>query len=300
MDNEKFFSIRNCPVCSGNEFEVILSGKDFFLTGDPFNIDCCLTCGLKFTNPIPKIDLLPKYYESDNYISHSQSKNGLQNRIYYHVKNFAIRSKIRMIKKYKSRGSLIDIGCGTGDFLREIQKRSFLTMGVEPNLKARTTAKEMNKLTVVDKIEKVPGGAKFDVITLWHVLEHIYDLKTKLFQIKKMLKEDGILIIAVPNSSSFDAKYYKKFWAAYDLPRHLYHFEKTSMESIAKNFDFEILKVKPMIFDAFYVSLLSEKYKAGKSNFIKAFLIGLISNILALIDQDNYSSLIFILKTKKT
>lgn len=299
MDKEKFISIKNCPVCSDNEFEVFLRGRDLFFTDELFNITRCLSCGLKFTNPIPRIDLLPQYYESDNYISHSQSKSGLQNKIYHTVKNFAIQSKIRMIKNYKSKGSLLDIGCGTGDFLKKIQKRSFSTLGVEPNLKARTTAIEMNELTVFDKIDQLPGGKKFDVITLWHVLEHIYDLKTLLFQIRKLLKEEGILIFAVPNSSSFDAKYYKEFWAAYDLPRHLYHFEKSSMESLAKNFNLEIIKIKPMIFDAFYVSLLSEKYKTGKSNFFKAFLIGLKSNILAWIDRDNYSSLIFILKTKK-
>ena len=205
-----------------------------------------------------------------------------------------------MIKKFKPKGNLLDIGCGTGEFVKEIQKKAFFTMGIEPNLKARTSAIELNKLTVFDKIEKLPDGIKFDVITLWHVLEHINDLNIILYQIKNLLNRDGLLIIAVPNSGSFDAKYYKEFWAAYDLPRHLYHFDKNSMELLVRKLDFEIVKVKPMIFDAFYVSLLSEKYKTGKSNYFKAFFIGLLSNFRAMLDRDNYSSLIFILKTKKT
>ena len=297
---DRLILINNCPVCNGSDFETFLSGKDFFLSGESFNIVSCLSCRFKLTNPIPKTDLLSNYYESDEYISHSHSKTGLQNRIYHLVRKYAIQSKIRMIKRYKSNGVLLDIGCGTGEFLKEIRKSAFSTMGIEPNLKARTVAEELNKLTVFDKIEKLPEGTKFDVITLWHVLEHINDLNIILYQIKNLLNRDGLLIIAVPNSGSFDAKYYKEFWAAYDLPRHLYHFDKNSMELLVRKLDFEIAKVKPMIFDAFYVSLLSEKYKTGKSNYFKAFFIGLLSNFRAMLDRDNYSSLIFILKTKKT
>lgn len=300
MDRDKLVRINNCPLCNGSEFKTFIKGKDFFLSGESFDIVSCSGCKFKFTNPVPKPDLLPGYYESDEYISHSQSQKGLQRRIYHVVRNYAIRSKISMIKRFKPKGSLLDIGCGTGEFLKAIQKKDFFTIGIEPNLKARTTAKELNKLTVVDKIDKLSSGAKFDVVTLWHVLEHINDINLIFHQIKNLLNEDGLLIVAVPNADSFDAKYYKEYWAAYDLPRHLYHFKKGTMDLLAGKFNFEIIKIKPMIFDSFYVSFLSEKYKNGKANYLKSFSIGLVSNFKAFFQQDNYSSLIFILKTKKT
>jgi len=136
---------------------------------------------------------------------------------------------------------------------------------------------------------------------MWHVLEHVHALKPYLNQCLKSLKQNGRLIIAVPNYTSFDAKYYKKYWAAYDLPRHLYHFSPTSMATLLSEIGFEIVTIKPMWYDSFYVSLLSEKYKkSGKLGLMLAIIIGGISNFITLFDASKASSIIYEIKKKST
>ncbi len=194
----------------------------------------------------------------------------------------------------------MDIGCGTGEFLEFCRQKGFVALGIEPNFKAREFAKNTYHLDVKeeDALEKM-NSQQFDIITLWHVLEHVSDLNTRMNKIKEVLNPDGVVIIAVPNSGSWDAQYYEKFWAAFDLPRHLYHFDKNSLSNLAQKHGFKIEKFLPMKWDAFYISLLSEKYKTGSSNYVKSFFQGLKSNFIATRKQDNYSSVIIILKNAK-
>jgi SAM-dependent methyltransferase len=210
-----------------------------------------------------------------------------------------LKLKIRLIGNYIKSGNLLDIGCGSGEFLKEIQKKSYRVTGIEPNKGARNFAREHYKLNVKDEDEINNLQASiFEVITMWHVLEHVYDLEGKIKQIKHLLSKDGILIVAVPNSNSWDAKQYGKYWAAFDLPRHLYHFESSSIKKLFEKYGFKLVKIKPMFFDAFYICLLSEKYKTGKTNFILGIFIGLISNLFALLNRKNYSSLTYVFKYK--
>ena len=247
------------------------------------------------TSPQPKGTELSKYYESDDYISHTDSKRSIFEKAYHFIKNIALKNKLSLVNSLQKKGKLLDIGAGTGDFLLTAKNDGWNVIGVEPSEKARLIAAKKG-------IELKPvadfNDHSFDIITMWHVLEHVPDLQNQIKELKRLLKPNGAIIIAVPNFKSYDAKYYGEFWAAYDTPRHLWHFSKTAIKKLFQNENIELVKILPMKFDSFYVSLLSEKYKTGKMNFIKAFFIGLKSNWKAK-KKFEYSSHIYVLKNAK-
>lgn len=246
--------------------------------------------GFLETHPQPAADVLEKYYESEQYISHTDSKKGVVSFLYQVVKKYSLRKKLRLVSKLNSgEKTILDIGAGTGEFLKLAFDQGWKVSGVEPNKKARTFAKS-KKIALVSSMEEIEDR-KFDVVTLWHVLEHLPDLETALEKIEGFLKPNGTLVIAVPNFNSFDANYYKKFWAAYDVPRHLWHFSRESMHKLFSP-KLELQEIRPMVFDAFYVSLLSEKYKTKRSFSLKALWIGWRSNWKARRTRE-YSSLIY-------
>jgi 2-polyprenyl-3-methyl-5-hydroxy-6-metoxy-1,4-benzoquinol methylase len=293
------FSYKNCPVCKSEKFKTFVTCEDHTVSHEKFNIVACDSCGFKFTNPIPQIDDLGNYYKSEEYISHSNTKKGIVSRLYHLVRNYTLKKKLQLVSSYVSRGTVLDYGCGTGMFLNIFHKAGWSTYGMEPDNGARKLATEMG-LTVYSKkseLDPLIADSSLSVISLWHVLEHVTDLDDTLGFFKTKLNEKGILIIAVPNHKSEDAKHYKEFWAAYDVPRHLYHFEPKTIVKLLARFDFGLVDTKPMVFDSFYVSLLSEKYKSGSVNYLKAFLSGLRSNISAMSSKE-YSSLIYVFKKK--
>ncbi|TDQ28681.1 class I SAM-dependent methyltransferase [Tenacibaculum caenipelagi] len=246
------------------------------------------------TSPVP--DNLNKYYLSENYISHTDSKNSLFDKVYHLVKNYTLKKKLKLIDSFKTEEkSILDIGAGTGDFLKVCKNNGWKITGVEPSEKAREFSKSKN-IILQEDISEIKN-TQFDVITLWHVLEHIPNLIEYVQQLKKLLKPNGVLIVAVPNYKSYDANYYKEYWAAFDVPRHLWHFSQTSISKIFSLVEINVEKVLPMKFDSYYVSLLSEKYKTKKSQPIKAFLTGLKSNMKAK-RTGEYSSLIYVLKNR--
>jgi len=267
--------------------------KDFLVSGEEFSLSKNEEHGFLQTYPQPDFDDLSKYYESDAYISHTDSTKGLMAFLYQQVKGYSLRKKVSIIKKLNSgTGSLLDIGAGTGDFLKSAQKKGWKISGVEPSEKARGIATE-KKISLKESIDAVKGQ-KFDVVTLWHVLEHLPNLEAYIQKIESMVADGGTLIIAVPNFNSEDAIHYQDFWAAYDVPRHLWHFSQNSMRSIFSS-EFKLVKTLPMLFDAFYVSLLSEKYKTGNGFSLRAFWVGLRSNLAAM-KSSEYSSLIYCFK----
>jgi SAM-dependent methyltransferase len=274
--------------------------KDYAISGESFELKYNQELDLYETLPKPAPEKLPQYYESDDYISHSDGTNSFIERLYQIVKGITLRQKLKTISRFHNKGLVLDIGCGTGDFLYHTQKGGYKVVGVEPNEKARTKA--WNKLgfdvKIFEGLKEVYSEfdtKSFDVITLWHVLEHVPDYNEYLQQIGKLLKDDGLLIIAVPNFKSYDAQYYQNYWAAYDVPRHLWHFSEKSINSIVKKHNMKVRHIKPMLFDAFYVSMLSEKYKTGDSRIIKAIFIGLLSNIKGIFSKQ-FSSHIYLIQ----
>ncbi|MDO5104981.1 class I SAM-dependent methyltransferase [Capnocytophaga sp.] len=270
--------------------------KDYSVSQEEFELVYDPNLELFQTRPLPQN--LEKYYESEEYISHTDSKKTLFDRLYQLVKSINLKSKIRVIEKYKhGKVNLLDIGAGTGDFVNSCKiTKKWTAIGIEPNPKARKLAQNKG-IEIVENYEQLPQKS-FDVITLWHVLEHLPDLENQIRKINSLLTENGILIVAVPNFKSWDAQHYKQFWAAYDVPRHLWHFSKTSIKKIFTEKGFQLLETKPMWFDAFYVSILSESYKSGKKNFIKGFLSGMRSNLYG-IQKNEFSSHIYVLKKLK-
>jgi SAM-dependent methyltransferase len=293
------FNHTYCPVCKNQNFEKFITCEDHTVSHEKFNIVSCSSCGFKFTNPIPDLSNLGNYYKSEDYISHSNTKKGVISRLYHLVRNYTLRKKLTLLSRNVSRGTILDYGCGTGMFLNVCQEAGWDAFGIEPDEGARKIASQMKLRTFANKkeLEQNIKEKSFDVISLWHVLEHVTDLDETLDFFKKKLTREGVLIIAVPNHTSHDAKCYKEFWAAYDVPRHLYHFEPISIEKLLSRFDFKLTQTLPMKFDSFYVSMLSEKYKTGSINYLKAFLTGLKSNLNSKASGD-YSSVIYLFKHK--
>ena len=271
-----------------------LTVKDYSVSQETFDLYHDQDLDMLITYPQPSLDILGKYYESADYISHTDSKRSLFEKAYHFVKNIALKNKLNLISTHQpSKGLILDIGAGTGDFLSVAQNDGWKTIGVEPSEKAKTIA--INKgVSFVEKTSELESHT-FDVISMWHVLEHVPNLEEQLTELKRLLKPSGTLIVAVPNFKSFDAKHYGKFWAAYDVPIHFWHFSKSAIQKLFEKENMKLEKVLPMKFDSFYVSLLSEKYKTGKMNYIKAFFIGLQSNWKAKRNFE-YSSHIYILK----
>jgi 2-polyprenyl-3-methyl-5-hydroxy-6-metoxy-1,4-benzoquinol methylase len=274
-----------------------LKVKDHSVSGETFELVTHKTYGFLETQPKPSLEDLPRYYESEDYISHTDTKRNLFEKVYHLVRRIALNQKIKRINSHVSNSKqLLDFGCGTGDFLEAAKHNQWQVTGIEPNPQARAIANQKtNNAVFGSKDFETLKANSFDVITLWHVLEHVPNLEEKLKNFKTLLKPNGVLIIAVPNYKSYDANYYKSFWAAYDVPRHLWHFNKTSIFKLVSKFNFKLVKISPMWFDAFYVSLLSEKYKSGKMNPFKSIFIGLLSNLKAFRTKEA-SSLIYTIK----
>jgi len=271
--------------------------KDFTVSKEEFELVFDSNFEMLVTTPQPSLEKLASYYESEDYISHTDSKQSFFDRIYQLVKTYTISKKVKLVANFidnDSQKTILDIGCGTGDFLATCQKSGFLVTGIEPNQKAKKLTSSKVNSEIYTDISEITSQ-KFDCITMWHVLEHVPNLEEYISNLKQLLKPNGTLIIAVPNYKSFDANYYGKFWAAYDVPRHLWHFSQKSISVLFRKENMKVIKTIPMLFDSFYVSLLSEKYKSGKSNPLKAFFIGLKSNMKAMKTKE-YSSLIYVLK----
>ena len=271
-----------------------LTVKDYSVSKETFDLYHDETLDMLITYPQPSLENLGKYYESEDYISHTDNKRSLFEKLYHFIKSIALKNKLNLINSLQpNKGRILDIGAGTGDFLSVAKNNGWQTIGVEPSDKAKAIAKSKG-VSFVEETSELENHS-FDVISMWHVLEHVPDLDKQIKELKRLLKPTGTLIIAVPNFKSFDAKHYGKFWAAYDVPIHFWHFSKTAIKLLFEKEEMKLEKVLPMKFDSFYVSLLSEKYKSGKMNFIKAFFIGLQSNLKAK-ENFEYSSHIYILK----
>ena len=288
----------NCPLCASADIKASLTAKDHTVSKKIFAIWHCNNCTARFTQDVPAQSEIGAYYQSENYISHSDTKKGLVNRLYHIVRNRTLSSKCSLIKKQtgKASGAVLDIGCGTGAFLHTMQQAGWTITGLEPDETARKKAAELYSIQPQspDHLFQLPDRS-FHAITMWHVLEHVHDLHGYLKQIATLLHPEGKLFIAVPNYTSHDAAVYNENWAAYDVPRHLYHFSPESMESLLTTYNLQLTTIVPMWYDSFYVSMLSEQYMNGKGNLIRAFWNGFVSNIKAFSNKGKCSSVIYVI-----
>ncbi|TAH20365.1 MAG: class I SAM-dependent methyltransferase [Cytophagales bacterium] len=290
-----------CPICSGKNLIPFLVCKDYTVSGEQFEIAYCQPCHTGLTQNIPDQASIGSYYKAESYISHSNTKAGLINRLYHYARNWMLRSKYDLVSKatHVHQGSLLDIGSGTGYFLDMMKKKQWQVKGIEADEDARKFAEQQFGLTIFPPSELTRLAEKqFDAITLWHVLEHLHELNGSWQQFGRLLKDAGTLFIAVPNHECYDAAHYKAQWAAYDVPRHLWHFSPTSIATLAQNHGFQIMEKKIMPFDPFYIALLSEKYAANSIGLIRGALHGGIALLRGLLNVDKSSSIIYVLKKK--
>lgn len=302
MTNDLPIHYTACPVCNSNSIQKVLDIKDYTVSQEIFEVWHCNGCSFRFTQNIPAASKIGPYYQSANYVSHSDTQEGLIHRLYHMVRTHTLKVKRSLIQETtgKKTGALLDVGAGTGAFSKTMKDAGWHVTGLEPDDTARKNALEINGLELLspDHLYQFPENS-FDAITMWHVLEHVHDLHGYLERYHSILREDGRLVIAVPNYTSYDATVYQQYWAAYDVPRHLYHFSPESMSQLAAAKGFSVYAVRPMWFDSFYVAMLSEQYKTGTNQYIKAVWNGLMSNLKTLFDRKRCSSVIYILEKQK-
>ena len=307
----KNVTVNICPVCGCGNHKPVFECKDYFALGETFMIKQCDACGFRFTDNFPDEEEIGRYYKADDYVSHTDTQAGLINKIYHFARSIMLKQKGRLAEGiYKENGvdvngedkNLLDIGCGTGYFLNEMKSRGWKVKGVEKSADAREVAEKNFGIELADDISvlssDVSNKQRFDIITLWHVLEHLHDVNGALKNIREMLKDEGTLILALPNSSSFDADKYREYWAAYDVPRHLWHFTPDTISRLAVKNGFIITKYSAMPLDTFYVSMLSEKYKGNSVPFVRGMFTGLQGLLKITGSPDAASSIIYILKKK--
>lgn len=294
-------NINKCPLCGGSQFEQEITCKDYYATGESFKICRCKACGFQFTQSAPVESEIGRYYESPDYISHSNTHKGLMNRVYHYVRRYMLSRKAHLIKRTSriNSGRLLDIGTGTGYFCHFMQKKGWNVSAVEKSAQAREFASAHFGLSIdsPEALEKYKESS-FDVITLWHVMEHLEHLNETWDLLNRLLNDRGVLVIAVPNPNSFDAAKYKEMWAAYDVPRHLWHFTPSTIQQFGAKHGFILTERIPMPFDAFYVSMLSEKYQKSHFPFAKGLITGTRAGVASLIKKEQSSSMIYVFRKK--
>lgn len=297
----KKLTLTTCPLCGSTELERALTCVDHYASGEMFHLCRCRKCGFLMTQDFPVEEEIGRYYETPDYISHSDTRRGLMNRAYHWVRTYMLRRKAWLVEHeaHRKEGRLLDIGTGTGYFADTMRRRGWQVEAVEKNAQARAFAKERFGMDVLPEaaLEGFEPGS-FDVITLWHVLEHLQPLNETWERLYELLTERGVLVVAVPNCSSFDARRYGAYWAAYDVPRHLWHFTPATMQRFGAKHGFILAEHRPMPFDAFYVSMLTEKHMRHSCAFLRGTLTGVLAWFSALVSKERSSSMIYVFRKK--
>jgi 2-polyprenyl-3-methyl-5-hydroxy-6-metoxy-1,4-benzoquinol methylase len=293
--------VESCPLCKGVELVLCHKSTDSLVSGDLFSVYKCTSCDFHVTSPRPTSGSVGSYYNSASYVSHNDVAKGWIPKIYRVVRDIMIRHKLRIVGRYKEKApgknNMLDVGCGTGEFLLKSKKMGYNTTGFEPDINASETAsnKGLSIITKEDRLNELSPNY-FDVVTLWHVLEHMYHPKDKIEVLEKILSDNGIMIVAIPEYKSFDGGYYKQNWAGWDLPRHVYHYNESTLTRLMDELNFKLIGKHSLMFDSFYISLLSEKNLNTRLGTIRAIIIGFLSNIMAIFSSYPFSSQIYVFK----
>mgnify|MGYP003583477135 FL=1 len=300
VNKENCIHYSQCPVCSSSNFAEVLQCKDYTVSQEQFSIVECQQCTLRFTQDVPKQSHIGVYYQSDNYISHSDTNEGLISKLYKAVRKITLKTKLNIVEtnvSSKSGHAILDIGSGTGAFLNTMKQADWSVVGLEPDAGARANALKLYNLTAQapEQLFLLPSNT-FDAITMWHVLEHVEQLQEYIAQCYELLTPGGTLFIAVPNYTSSDARKYQSYWAAYDVPRHLYHFSPNAIKTLVEKHGFYVKRMLPMWFDPFYISMLSEQYQTGSNKLFSAFFAGLKSTLTTIGNKEKASSIIYVIK----
>lgn len=286
----------NCPVCDSKDFIHYLNAQDWGYSKKYFEIVKCSKCSFSFTQDVPDQEDIVVYYRHSDYVSHTDTNEGLFFKVYHKVREHMLNKKRAWVENHTKKGSVLDIGAATGYFLANLKNNGWQVFGFEPEESAREIAKSKNGIDLIDNFTPLfKEGKKFNAITMWHVLEHVHELNLYFEHFKKLLNDDGKVFIAVPNHDSLDACFYKEKWAAWDMPKHLWHFNPASLKALAEKHNFELVKMYGLPFDAFYVSLLSTQSFLGK---LVAPFIGLVSFVNETINVKKSSSVLYVLKRK--
>ena len=267
-----------------------------------FHLCGCRDCGFIFTQDFPVEAEIGRYYETPDYISHSDTKKGVMNSVYHWVRGYMLKRKARLVahEAHRKTGRLLDIGTGTGYFADTMKRGGWQVEAIEKNAHARAFAKEHFGLEVKpDTALKDFEPDSFDVITLWHVMEHLEPLNEVWETLNSLLTENGVLIVAVPNCSSYDARKYGAYWAAYDVPRHLWHFTPGTIQQLGSKHGFILAERHPMPFDAFYISMLTEKNMRHPCPFVRGMITGTLAWLHALVKKERSSSMIYVFRKKR-
>ncbi|WP_250632903.1 class I SAM-dependent methyltransferase [Rhodoflexus caldus] len=291
-----------CPDCNGEQFAAFHTCRDYTVSGELFTLARCRQCQMVITQQPPPSEKIGSYYKSEDYVSHSDTKRGLFFRLYHLARGWMLQSKRKLVEKYsgKTNGKLLDWGCGTGYFPAAMQQAGWQVQGIEADEDARNYARQKFSLAVFapEKVTQLPDS-QYDCISFWHVMEHLHDLRGTIANIERLLAPQGIVVVALPNQQSYDAWYYGRYWAAWDVPRHLWHFAPQNIERLMAANGFGLLHKQTMPFDPFYVALLSEKYREKRWGFINGILQGFISLVKGYLNVNQSSSVIYVFSRKR-
>ena len=274
MKTEK---LDRCPACGSPDIGSYTTITDHYYSKENFDIAACKGCGLRFTQNRPAPEEIGRYYDSENYASHDSGKKAsVFLKVYQMARDYMLGLKFNLVRQFKPEWKqVLDYGTGEGFFTEYLLKKGKDASGIEPSAVARENFKSRTGKTLFEDIDALPADKTFQVITLWHVLEHIHTLRETMEKLTERLEQKGIIVIAIPNQKAKDLEAFGPHWAAWDVPRHLYHWDTDSLSAFMKSLGLVRIHTGQLPLDPFYIGMISARY-AGKGA-VSGILTGLKS-----------------------
>ena len=291
-----------CPLCGASGQMPYADCIDFTVSKESFILLRCPQCGVVFTSNPPKESETIRYDTLDLKLKLGDSPRGLTDKLYYYVRHRMLRKKASIVESqsYRTGGTLLNYGAKTGYFSHYMERRGWKVTSIEKYHEERQFSLETfhHRMYDVSEMDRLTPET-FDVITLWHVFEHCYNPNGLLNRFYRLLRPGGILLIACPNICSTDAMHYGANWAAYNVPRHLWHFNPTSLSNLLNKHGFTLMHRQKLSYDCFYISVLSEKNKNSKMPFLRGMWFGMRCWFISLARLDKSSSLVYVFRKRR-